>query len=167
MVRVYTLSLCDAKEQVGLTPSDSAADYLQGNVKVDEYVTHSYKLAGINDGFDAMHVNGCLFVSGSCLTVLSRTAIASVLLSTCHKFQREGSERNLVNCVCIVNVVAWAVSESSCTCSVIAAKQAAWQIIRAFFQMAPNGGFLVFQDEHPCCSRNGSEVTIEVPATSP
>jgi S-(hydroxymethyl)glutathione dehydrogenase / alcohol dehydrogenase len=43
-------------------PSSSAADYLQGNVKVDEYVTHGYKLAEINNGFDAMHVSGCLFV---------------------------------------------------------------------------------------------------------
>ena len=142
MVRVYTPSPRNAKEQVVLTPSDSAADYLQGNVKVDEYVTHNYKLAGINDGFDAMHVNDCLYVSGSCLTVLSRTAIAFVLSSTCHKFQRKGSERNLVSCVCIMNEVVWAVFESSCTCSVIAAKQAAWQIIRALFQIAPNGGFL-------------------------
>lgn len=133
MVRVYTPSLRDANEQVGLTPSDSAADYLQGNVKVDEYVTHNFKLAGINDGFDAMHVSDCLFVSGSFLTVLSRTAIASVLSLTCHKFQRKGSERNPVNCVCIMNQVAWVVFESSCTCSVIAAKKAARQIIRALF----------------------------------
>jgi S-(hydroxymethyl)glutathione dehydrogenase / alcohol dehydrogenase len=32
------------------------ADYLQGKVKVDEYVTHEFKFADINKGFDAMHV---------------------------------------------------------------------------------------------------------------
>lgn len=31
-------------------------DYLQGKVKIDEYVTHSRTLADINDGFDDMHV---------------------------------------------------------------------------------------------------------------
>jgi S-(hydroxymethyl)glutathione dehydrogenase / alcohol dehydrogenase len=35
-------------------------DYLQGKVKVDEYVTHEYKLAEINDGFETMHVRGRL-----------------------------------------------------------------------------------------------------------
>ena len=72
-------------------------DYLQGKVKVDEYVTHGYKLAEINDGFETMHVSGCLLVSGSsCLTVFSRAAIASVLSSTCHEFRRKGGEKNLV-----------------------------------------------------------------------
>ncbi len=90
-VRVFTQTL-----KVGLTYSFSAADYLQGKVKVDEYVTHGYKLAEINDGFEAMHVNSCLFVSVSCLTVLSRMAIASALSSRCHEFRRKGGERNLV-----------------------------------------------------------------------
>jgi hypothetical protein len=63
---------------------------------VDEYVTHGYKLAEINDGFEAMHVNGCLLVSGSCLMVFSRAAIASVLSSTCHEFRRKGGEKNPV-----------------------------------------------------------------------
>ena len=66
----------------------SVADYLKGNVKVDEYVTHDYKLAGINDGFDAMHVNALfLVVSGSCEPhgTFSRAVIASVLSSTCHE----------------------------------------------------------------------------------
>ena len=80
--------------RTGLTPS--LPDYLQGKVKVDEYVTHGYKLAEINDGFDAMHVNACLLVSGTCLTMLSRTAIASVLSSTCDKFRKKGGEKNLV-----------------------------------------------------------------------
>ncbi|KAI0317741.1 class III ADH enzyme [Amylostereum chailletii] len=31
-------------------------DYLKGGVKVDEYITHSFKLEDINKGFDAMHV---------------------------------------------------------------------------------------------------------------
>ncbi|KAH9978090.1 class III ADH enzyme [Lactifluus volemus] len=35
-------------------------DYLQGKVKVDEYVTHEFKFADINKGFDAMHVGDCI-----------------------------------------------------------------------------------------------------------
>ncbi|KAI0285073.1 chaperonin 10-like protein [Russula aff. rugulosa BPL654] len=35
-------------------------DYLQGKVKVDEYVTHGYKLAEINDGFETMHGGDCI-----------------------------------------------------------------------------------------------------------
>lgn len=66
-------------------PFSVATDYLQGKVKVDEYITHRHKLAEINDGFDAMHVSDCCFVSMSCITVLPRVAIASVLSSTCHK----------------------------------------------------------------------------------
>lgn len=46
----------------GLTLFFSDTDYLKGNVKVDEYVTHGYKLSEINDGFDAMHVSGCFCV---------------------------------------------------------------------------------------------------------
>jgi hypothetical protein len=87
---LYTPSLCDTKGGSG------SADYLQGNVKVDEYVTHGYKLAKINDGFDAMHVNGCPFVSWFCLTVLSRMAIASVLSSICHKFRMMGGQKTPV-----------------------------------------------------------------------
>lgn len=47
-------------------------DYLQGKVKVDEYVTHEFKFADINKGFDAMHVSYVLFaaVLGICLTAL-------------------------------------------------------------------------------------------------
>ena len=70
-------------------------------MKVDEYVTHGYKLAEINDGFDAMHVSGYVFVSRSCLTILSRPAIASVLSSTCHEFQRKGGERNPVGYIAL------------------------------------------------------------------
>jgi len=37
-------------------------------MKVDEYVTHEYKLAEINKGFDAMHVGArCYIVSEFCL----------------------------------------------------------------------------------------------------
>ena len=43
----------------------SLPDYLQGKVKVDEYITHGYKLVEINEGFEAMHVNGCFLVSRS------------------------------------------------------------------------------------------------------
>jgi hypothetical protein len=68
---------------------------------VDEYVTHGYKLAEINDGFEAMHVNGCLLASGSSrLTVFSRAAIASALSSTCHESRRKGGEKILVG-LCI------------------------------------------------------------------
>ncbi|KAI0254249.1 class III ADH enzyme [Lactifluus subvellereus] len=35
-------------------------DYLQGKVKVDEYVTHEFKFADINKGFDAMHAGDCI-----------------------------------------------------------------------------------------------------------
>jgi len=35
-------------------------DYLQGKVKVDEYVTHEFKFADINEGFDAMHAGDCI-----------------------------------------------------------------------------------------------------------
>src|ERR1700730_8809329 len=45
------ISLCGARSQSDLFLSLSQ-DYLKGNVKVDEYVTHDYKLAEINDGFD-------------------------------------------------------------------------------------------------------------------
>ena len=94
-----------------LSRSDSLSllDYLQGKVKVDEYVTHGFKLAEINDGFDAVHVSGCLFVSGSCLVVFSRAAIASVLSSTCHEFRRKDGEKKLVvlpieyECSCMVS----------------------------------------------------------------
>ena len=43
-----------------------------------------------------MHVNGCLLLSGSCLTVFSRAVIASVLSSTCHEFRRKGGEKSRV-----------------------------------------------------------------------
>jgi Zn-dependent alcohol dehydrogenase len=32
-------------------------DYLQGKVKIDEYVTHHRKFSEINDGFHDMHVS--------------------------------------------------------------------------------------------------------------
>jgi len=35
-------------------------DYLQGKIKVDEYVTHSRTLAEINKGFDDMHAGDCI-----------------------------------------------------------------------------------------------------------
>jgi hypothetical protein len=40
-------------------------DYLQGTVKIDEYVTHHRKFAEINEGFHDMHV--CTFVECSIL----------------------------------------------------------------------------------------------------
>ncbi|KAI0722183.1 class III ADH enzyme [Cerioporus squamosus] len=35
-------------------------DYLQGKVKIDEYVTHHRKLADINEGFHDMHSGDCI-----------------------------------------------------------------------------------------------------------
>jgi len=35
-------------------------DYLQGKIKVDEYVTHSRTLAEINEGFHDMHAGDCI-----------------------------------------------------------------------------------------------------------
>jgi len=35
-------------------------DYLNGKVKIDEYVTHHRKLADINDGFGDMHQGECI-----------------------------------------------------------------------------------------------------------
>lgn len=35
----------------------SMLDYLNGKVKIDEYVTHHRKFAEINDGFHDMHVS--------------------------------------------------------------------------------------------------------------
>jgi hypothetical protein len=36
--------------------ADEEADYLEGKMKVDEYVTHRRTLGEINDGFHDMHV---------------------------------------------------------------------------------------------------------------
>ena len=37
--------------------NDCLLDYLQGKIKVDEYVTHHRKLDNINGGFHDMHVS--------------------------------------------------------------------------------------------------------------
>ena len=34
-------------------------DYLQGDLKIDEYVTHSRKFDELNAGFHDMHVSVC------------------------------------------------------------------------------------------------------------
>ena len=126
--------------RAGLTPSASAADYLKGNVKVDEYVTHGYKLADINEGFDAMHVSGFCFVSVSYLTVLSRKAIAFVVSSTCHKFRRKGGEGNQVYYVCIMNgCIQEPARETNSLPFGLFGFIRTWRVIRAFFQLAPNG----------------------------
>jgi hypothetical protein len=87
--------------------SFSVADYLKGNVKVDEYVTHDYKLAGINDGFDAMHVNALFLAFGSCRPhgTFSRAVIASVLSSTCHEHDLKGRAVKEVVCFLCTNAV--------------------------------------------------------------
>ena len=35
-------------------------EYMAGHLKVDEYVTHSRRLAEINDGFNDMHEGECI-----------------------------------------------------------------------------------------------------------
>ncbi len=71
-----------------LSSISSVVDYLQGNVKVDEYVTHEFKFADINEGFDAMHVRPhCFCLGASALRRLSRPAIASVLSLTCRELK--------------------------------------------------------------------------------
>lgn len=37
--------------------NSSRVDYLAGNIKIDEYVTHNRKLEEINAGFHDMHVS--------------------------------------------------------------------------------------------------------------
>ena len=37
-------------------------DYLQGKMRIDDYVTHERKFAEINDGFHDMHVSRVPFV---------------------------------------------------------------------------------------------------------
>jgi hypothetical protein len=92
-------------------------------MKVDEYVTHGgYTVEKINDAFNDMHVNGSLPVSGSCLTVFSRKAIASVLSSTCHKLQKKGGEKTIV-VLSVEYACSSMVSNSSRTRDVIVASQ--------------------------------------------
>ena len=50
---------------INSTRLNVCADYLQGKVKIDEYVTHHRTLAEINEGFHDMHVS-CLLGASSC-----------------------------------------------------------------------------------------------------
>ena len=52
------------------------SDYLQGDLKIDEYVTHSRKFDELNAGFHDMHVSICkprlclsltIFQAGNCI----------------------------------------------------------------------------------------------------
>jgi S-(hydroxymethyl)glutathione dehydrogenase/alcohol dehydrogenase len=54
-------------------------DYLQGKIKVDEYVTHSRTLAEINKGFDDMHVSQFPICKITPLTIETRVVTASVV----------------------------------------------------------------------------------------
>jgi Zn-dependent alcohol dehydrogenase len=49
--------LCDSKDEFFYALFPFVADYLEGKVKVDKYVTHKFKLADINKDFDAMHIH--------------------------------------------------------------------------------------------------------------
>jgi hypothetical protein len=95
--------------KAGLTcfVSFSAADYLKGSVKVDEYVTHNYKIAEINDGFDAMHVNALFFWSPGLTSwrTLLRVVIAFALSSTCHELGFRGRAVKEVVCFLFTNAV--------------------------------------------------------------
>lgn len=63
-------------------------DYLQGKIKVDEYVTHSRTLADINKGFDDMHVSHRLFNLTHCsISFFLRPAIVYAVSWICHKFK--------------------------------------------------------------------------------
>lgn len=35
-------------------------DYLEGRLKVDEFITHRKKLAEMNDAFEVMHSGDCI-----------------------------------------------------------------------------------------------------------
>ena len=61
-------------------------DYLQGKMRIDDYVTHERKFAEINDGFHDMHVSNtqselCFQLTNFLL--LSRLVTASDALLTC------------------------------------------------------------------------------------
>lgn len=64
-----------------------ALDYLQGKVKIDEYVTHSRTLADINEGFEDMHVciRLCSLPARADNPALCRKATVSVAWLTCHR----------------------------------------------------------------------------------
>jgi S-(hydroxymethyl)glutathione dehydrogenase/alcohol dehydrogenase len=40
--------------------SSLVQDYLDGNLKVDEFITHRQTLGGINDAFHDMHAGDCI-----------------------------------------------------------------------------------------------------------
>lgn len=66
---------------------DVSLDYLQGKVKIDEYVTHSRTLADINEGFGDMHASirlGSLPARADGY-VLCRKATVSVAWLTCRR----------------------------------------------------------------------------------
>lgn len=65
--------------------ADGLTDYLEGKVKVDEYVTHHRTLAEINAGFHDMHVSTAVrrIVRTICSRQICRPATASAASSTC------------------------------------------------------------------------------------
>jgi len=69
-------------------------DYLQGKVKVDEYVTHHRKFEEINSGFHDMHV--------SCMMCPLRFTTDISLGWRLHSLRR-GYVNNLVKLACVVN----------------------------------------------------------------
>jgi S-(hydroxymethyl)glutathione dehydrogenase/alcohol dehydrogenase len=59
-------------------------DYLEGKMKVDEYVTHERTLGDINEGFHDMHVSGLALLTSALADYLHATRVvtASAVLST-------------------------------------------------------------------------------------
>ena len=101
----------------------SLPDYLQGKMKVDEYVTHEgYTVERINDAFNDMHVKWFSFSLRVLSYSISRNPIASVLSSTCHKFRKKGGEKTIV-VLSVEYECSSMVSNSSRTRHVIVASQ--------------------------------------------
>ena len=62
-----------------------SSDYLQGKVKVDEYVTHHRKLSDLYEGFHDMHVSRIRGDHGFDIDISCRLEIVSAASSTCNK----------------------------------------------------------------------------------
>ena len=54
------------------------ADYMQGKMKIDEYVTHHRTLAEINEGFGDMHVRSASLIESRRRTVLTDFSMTHV-----------------------------------------------------------------------------------------
>ena len=77
-------------------------DYLQGKVKVDEYVTHHRTLAEINAGFHDMHVSphSCFPSRAVNEHLVFRAETASVAWLICNRWLRLHTEYITVSVFC-------------------------------------------------------------------